>query len=41
MESKALELLKLPDANLEALAEAGRKKQAEARFVGWSGKNDE
>jgi len=29
MEKRALELLKLPDANLEALAEAGKKKQAE------------
>lgn len=29
MEKRALELLKLPDGNLEALAEAGKKKQAE------------
>ena len=29
LEKRALELLKLPDANLEAMAEAGKAKQAE------------
>jgi poly(A) polymerase/tRNA nucleotidyltransferase (CCA-adding enzyme) len=33
LEERALQLLKLPDANLEALAEAGKQKQAEEEAI--------